>query len=79
MSMRLQNVLSRHLLKTGEEGLAELSRTFDRSSKTIERWAREGVSNPRKAYKLALACGCTEEDALRMAEECTQERARETA
>lgn len=37
---------------------------------TLRRWIRDGFPNAQGRYKLALACGCSEEEALEIAKEC---------
>jgi hypothetical protein len=81
MSQRLREVLQKILIKEGEAGKKRLAKAVGRTStKTIDRWLKDGVPKAHYAYKLALQCGCSEEDALKMAqEECASEVARETA
>lgn len=79
MSDRLRNVMTEYLIKQGDKGKAYLARRMDKSLKTIDRWAKDGVSDPRKSYKLALACGCSEDEALEIAKQCLPIKAREPA
>lgn len=70
MSNRLKDLIDTYLVKHGNNGFVLLGQVLDRDAKTIRRWKDGGaVPNAHLAYKLALACGCTEEDALSVAKE----------
>lgn len=78
MSSRLRNLIQTQLVKKGPALKVELCQAIDRSEQTLNRWLKDGVPNAHEAYKLALACGCSEEEALKIAkEECPSEEARE--
>jgi plasmid maintenance system antidote protein VapI len=64
----------------GVMGVARMAASINRGPKTIDRYIKgESAPSEQNAYKLALACGFTQEDALKIAKECTSIRARETA
>lgn len=79
MSKRLRDALARVRVKKGRPGLRELARSLDVTLKTIERWEEKGVPDEHKAYQLALACGCSEEEALAIGMECSSVKVEETA
>lgn len=66
---RLMSVVNDALIKSGMRALQSAA---GMTEATIRRVAN-GRAKPRRrsAYKLALACGCNEEDALALARECT--------
>lgn len=65
------------VVKEGEAGKSRLSVAADRGVRMIERYM-SGTSIPTRStsYRLALACGCSEEDALKIAEEGSSESKR---
>jgi hypothetical protein len=77
MSERLIKLIGDALIK---EGASELSRRSKLSPNAIREIAA-GVRCPRRrsAYRLALACGCNEQEALALARECFTGEARESA
>ena len=78
MNERLRQKIDRVLIEQGAEGKARLSKAVKRSERTFERWLRQGIPTQHDAYKLALACGCTRNQALALA--CEEpEAVRETA
>ena len=78
MSERLRSIVDDYLTKHGVAGKAHLCIAIDRSEVTLWRWRNEGVPSTREAFKLAVACGLNEEEALKLAkEECPSEEARE--
>lgn len=79
MSSRLKDVVKAYLSEKGETAKAQLAVSLKRHQATIERWIRDGVPSAEDAYSLALACGCSEEDALELAKECILEEAKESA
>lgn len=79
MSKELRDAVNQLLIVKGVEAYSVIGRAIKRSPKTVRRWMKEGVPSPHYAYKLALACGCSEEDARAIAAECASERARESA
>ena len=40
-----------------------------KSERTLLRWMKQGVPSPEQAFKLARACGCSEKEALALAEQ----------
>ena len=80
MTQRLANKMTEVILKEGVGGRARLSLAAEKSDQMIDRY-RKGLSKPpaKVAYKLALACGFTEEEALDEAKELSSDAARETA
>ena len=78
MSKRLQDLISNALIERGPAAKVEMCAAIERSEQTLNRWMREGIPSAHEAYRLALACGCTKEEALKLAkEECPSEEARE--
>lgn len=78
MSSRLRKTIETLLVKKGPAAKVGLCEAIERSEQTLNRWLRDGVPTAHEAYKLALACGCTDEEALALAaEECPSEEARE--
>jgi hypothetical protein len=78
MGRRLKEVIERYLVKNGSEGKTQLSLTLHKAPRTIDRWLKDGITSAHNAYKLALACGCSEEEALELSKECSS-RPRRTA
>lgn len=83
MSERLRRGIETVLTREGEAGERRLAKAADRSFKTLSRWAREGLPSTKdaqhSAYKLAKACGYSEEESLDIVREWSSEAARETA
>jgi transcriptional regulator with XRE-family HTH domain len=71
--------MQRYLIVRGPTAKAVLSQQAEKSPRMIERYM-SGAASPSQhtAYKLALACGLNEEDALALARECSSE-AKDTA
>lgn len=69
MVMRLQALAEEYLEKHGRAGKAQLCIAIEKSENTLNRWLRDGVPTAQDAYKLALACGLKENEALRLARE----------
>lgn len=69
---RLEKVLSKYLTVNGTKGKGALVQATGKSDRQIDRYAK-GQSTPPSsvAYTLALACGCSAEEALKIASECT--------
>ena len=79
MSKRLLGLIQQFLMKE-EQGAAKLALAVKKHQGTIQRWINAGrVPNSRDRYRLALACGCSHEEALQLADEGSSEAARETA
>jgi transcriptional regulator with XRE-family HTH domain len=80
MTQRIRTLLEQHLAKHGRAGKAQLCQVVEKSENTLNRWLRDGIPSAHDAYKLALACGCSEKEALRLArEEALSEVAKEPA
>lgn len=77
MSERLIKKVNDALIKKGMDALEKASGLAETTIREIALQRR--VPRRSSAYKLALACGCGEEEALSIAYECASERARETA
>lgn len=69
MTIRIKDLLNRYIEEHGRTGKAQLCIAVRKSENTLNRWLRTGVPNPQDAYKLALACGYNEKEALRLARE----------
>lgn len=69
MSTSIRALVEEYLTKHGRVGMARLCDAVDKSEKTLGRWIKDGIPDPHDAFKLALACGCEEKKALRMARE----------
>lgn len=69
MSKRLQKVLTDYLIKTGNRGKAQLCKAVKKSPVTVDRWLRDGLPTAHDAYLVALACGCTQGEALALAKD----------
>lgn len=77
MSHEIRQLVNDVLAREGESGKARLSMAVQRGVRMIERYAA-GTSNPSQSisYKLALACGRSDREALRIAQEGSQEAKR---
>lgn len=74
MSRRLKETVEQYLTKKGSAvGKAELCAAVGKGEATLRRWIKDGVPTSHDAYALALACGCTEDEALLIAKEESQE------
>lgn len=80
MSERLVQAIRDVLLKEGETGKGRLADVIGRQTRMIERYV-DKVASPSQgnAYKLAVACGLGEEDALAIAKECASVASQRTA
>lgn len=68
---RLAELINTVILKEGSAGKARLALVAEREQRMVERYKKgQSIPQPDKAYKLALACGSTEEVALEIAKEC---------
>jgi hypothetical protein len=47
--------------------MAALTKAVNKSDRTVRRWFKKGVPTSHDAYLLALACGCSEQEALALA------------
>jgi hypothetical protein len=76
MSYRVLDVLNRYLTINGPRGRARVEKMMGIHRTTLFRWRRDGIPKEHEAYRLALACGCTEDEALALACEQPQEAKR---
>lgn len=60
------------VIKEADAAKSRMCISTGKSLRTIQRYL-DGASNPGQStcFKLALACGCSEEEALDIASECT--------
>jgi transcriptional regulator with XRE-family HTH domain len=83
MSERLRKKIQEYLIRTDGNAKMKLCAAADISQSTLDNaLGKRKKSKPPTAdtvYRLALACGCSEEEALALASECTSMRVRETA
>lgn len=77
MSERLIKMVNDALIKEGVEVLRERSKLSPNTIRLIA--DRRRSPRRRNAYKLALACGCSEEEALALARECSPTEAKDKA
>lgn len=74
MSRSLKQVVDKYLQTHAR---TELAAAIGKSEATLGRWIKNGVPTGKHAKALALACGCSAEDADRLAAaECPMKRAR---
>lgn len=74
MSRRLAELMNEVVLKGGARGKSTLALAAGKSEKMIDRYRKQLSTPPTDvARALALACGCSEEDALALARECSSE------
>lgn len=73
MSERLKTLVNDALIKKGAKALCDASGLTENSIREIANGDR--VPHRRNAFKLALACGCGEQEALTLARECLPKRA----
>lgn len=80
MSGRLHELLIRVLTEKGTtNGKKKLGQKVGKSGRTIHRWLKEGIPTTHDAYMLALACGCTKDEALVLANEGHGESAKKAS
>jgi hypothetical protein len=83
MSDRLREIIQCHLVKAGKEGRARLCLEAEISLSTLSGYlgkrAHQSTPRPETAYRVALACGCTQEEALELSKECSSEAKENTA
>lgn len=80
MTQRLLELMNTAVLKEGPSGKARMAGVIERTERMVDRYMKgQSVPTPSLAFKLAKACGATEEEALDIAKECSSERCRETA
>lgn len=74
-SERLKEQVDKYVTKHSR---THLSAAIGVSESQLSRWLKNGVPNRNKAFRLALACGCSEEEAHEIAkEECPSEIGKE--
>lgn len=78
MSERLLAAFEGLFIRKGTQVYTDLGAILKKSPKTVRRWIKDGVPNSHDGYMLALACGCSEADALEIAKECSAQ-AKDTA
>lgn len=78
MSRSLREVVEEYLTKN-DNGRAQLCVAIGRTEATLSRWLKNGVPTTNHAFKLAVACGVEEQEALRIAREEAPVAAREPA
>lgn len=75
---RLIKKMNDFVTVNGMAGKARLSEATNCNMRSVERWlSGQTVPSTHKRYQLAVACGCTHEEALDMAQELPE--AKETA
>jgi hypothetical protein len=79
MSRSLLKWVDEFLRREGPGSKGVLCRAIGRSERTLDRWLKNGVPTAHDVYKLAVTCGCSDEEALEISRECFPEAARETA
>lgn len=68
MSRRLIEVMKEFLVKEGQIGKAKLALAVGRGDRMVDRYLKgQSIPSRNQAYRLALACGCNERDALALA------------
>jgi hypothetical protein len=67
------------VIRVGKSGAMKVAFKADCSPRMVYNVIEGHIPGQVTAYRLALACGCSEEDALKIAKECSSERAKETA
>lgn len=80
MTKSIRASVQQYIIKHGRVGKAQLCEAVNKSERTLDRWLNNGFPSAHDAFKLALACGLKEREALRLArEESLPEVAKETA
>lgn len=69
--MKLRDKVETFLVKTGKSAKEILAIKAGVSPSTIAKIKNGRVPLPSNAYRLAVACGCGEEEALEIARECS--------
>jgi transcriptional regulator with XRE-family HTH domain len=79
MSERLVGMMRQLIVKEGSAGKSKLALAARRGERMIDRYMKgQAFPSSDTAFRLALACGATESEALALAGEASKE-ARETA
>lgn len=69
MTTGIRTLIQNYIVRLGRVGKAQLCEAVGKSERTLDRWMESGIPNAHDAFKLALACGCEEQEALRLARE----------
>jgi len=69
MSTGIKALIAEYITKHGRPGKAQLCVAVGKSENTFNRWLKEGIPTAYDAFKIALACGLEEPEALRLARE----------
>lgn len=69
MTTGIRTLIGEFITKHGRPGKARLCEAVGKSENTLNRWLKDGVPDAHDAFKLALACGIEEKEALRIARE----------
>lgn len=73
-------MIETYLIQAGKNGPSKLAIEAQCSLRIVYSIKNDGhIPRAELAYRLALACGCGDEEALALAKECSSETARETA
>lgn len=76
MSNVVSEMVRKVLVKEGPSGRSRLAEASGRSERMIERYSRgDCLPSRHVAYRLALACGFSDEDALKLAGEISKRSA----
>lgn len=63
-----------------EAGVTKLAVAVNKHQTTVQRWINANrIPSAHDRYRVALACGCSEEEALEIAKECSSVRRRKSA
>lgn len=76
---RLINKMREHIAVNGMAGKADLCKAANRGMRSVETWLAGKPVPETLRYKLALACGCTHEEALELAQEGPQSHGKASA
>lgn len=81
MSERLRELVSTTVIKTEEVGAVEALALRAKVSPSLVRKVMSNgyIPSAKKTYKLALACGCTEGEALALARGASKTREKKSA
>jgi hypothetical protein len=68
--------IQQYLVKQ-KAGMTHLALAVDKHQGTVQRWINAGrIPDAHDRYLIAVTCGCSEEEALELASECSSEVAR---
>lgn len=74
MNKRVLELVELQLAKAGPKGrvkaFAALASKLNIGTTTLHRWMATGFQDATQSYKTALACGCSEAEALEIFKEC---------